>query len=491
MVNNSQFSSNNTRGMNIMNLRFWGGWFLAVACVCIFLTMGCGNGALGVKDSVVVGRVLDRSNRQPIQNVTVRMVSKESVGSGDLTQGYNFLSTKTDADGFFSFEKVNPDNVIFGFDAAGYASVVYPSSSDDEDGGESVDVESVSIKSGETVDIADILMTKISTTLPSTIKVKLEFVDSSTKERVDENESFVVTFDGVSHTMKAKAWRETGVENIISAETIAVTARNDSEPVLYESNSLTLNGTHDVYEVIELKPVTYSLSVEFANVPEYIKNTTLSHDMCFIVEDSSSVPAKFVASYSVNVEESAFLKIPAIKNPQRIRIKMRGYSDDPENADTPIVNLNFDSGNKGNYRIIVDFNADYDRSLASSDGIVGMNNIAIKRNVLLRFSGLKPHYKALALETNIPGSPDYPIWAAPGDGRANADGIIEATLQNVPCGYDFTYAVTICNTASNTTFIYQPEKAVNISMPTADEISTSKKFAISANLAKAAADAEK
>ena len=63
-----------------MNLKFWGGWFLAIACVCIFLTMGCENGSLGVKYATVYGRLVNKDNiAMGVPNATVRMLSKETV----------------------------------------------------------------------------------------------------------------------------------------------------------------------------------------------------------------------------------------------------------------------------------------------------------------------------------------------------------------------------------------------------------------------------
>ena len=122
MNNNTQNSSNITGGLKTMNLRFWGGWFLAIACVCIFLTMGCESGSLGVKYATVYGRLVNKDNVSlGVPNATVRMVSKETIsGGGELEQGYNFLATVTDAEGYFVFEKVHPDNVIFEFSAPGY-----------------------------------------------------------------------------------------------------------------------------------------------------------------------------------------------------------------------------------------------------------------------------------------------------------------------------------------------------------------------------------
>ena len=141
MNNHTNNSSTLTRGLKFMNLKFWGGWFLAIACVCIFLTMGCESGNLGVKYSTVYGRLVNKDTvNMGVPNATVRMMSKEAVsGGGELDQGYNFLATVTDANGYFIFEKVHPDNVVFEFSAPGYRKLIFPSTSEstEEDGSSS------------------------------------------------------------------------------------------------------------------------------------------------------------------------------------------------------------------------------------------------------------------------------------------------------------------------------------------------------------------
>ena len=128
----------------------------------------------------------------------------------------------------------------------------------------------------------------ISETLPAEIKVKLELIDANTKKRVDDNERFAVTFDGVSYTddkaRPARWWRETGVD-ILGANQISVALRHDSEPVLYSPASMTVSGNSDQYLSIEVKPVTYDLAFQFLNVPQYLLSSTKNVPiLSFLVE---------------------------------------------------------------------------------------------------------------------------------------------------------------------------------------------------------------
>lgn len=468
MVNNSLNSSNKTRGINIMNLRFWGGWFLTIACVCIFLTMGCGEGVLGVKSAVVTGRVLDKSNRQPVENVTVRMVSKESVGSGELPQGYNFLNTKTDAQGYFLFEKVNPDNVVLAFEAAGYKQIIFPSSeSDSEEDGEAIDIESVSIRSGGMVDLAEILMEKVSVTLPSKVNVKLEFVDASTNERVDDNQYFTVSFDGNSCTQKAKSWRESGYD-VVAANEIKVSVRNESEPVLYETCTLDIVGSSDVYEKVSLTPVTYTLVFQFQNIPAYITNSSKTPEMYLMVEDTSdaTVPAKHVAAHRVaDFSKLATIEVPAVKNPQQVRIRMVGYEDE-------IVNLSgaLGPGERATYRIDVDFDSDV--AFSSSGGVVGLKDNVRKKDVVFCLLGLTNVHRA-KIYINLPSKVIQ--WARPvsgspdSGGLADDEGSIRGTFKEVPTGFDLTYTCQIRNPSTGNVYVIESVKPVYIEEPTADD----------------------
>lgn len=482
MTKNIQNSSKFTRGINIMNLRFWGGWFLAIACICIFLTMGCENGSLGVKPAVVMGRVVNKDNvSMGVANATVRMLSKEKVGSGDLTQGYNFLSTITDGDGYFVFEKVSPDNVIFEFTAPGYKSATYPAKSGqtEEDGStsESADIDSVTVGNGATVDLRNVSMEKISKTIPAAIDVKIEFIDSTTKERIRDNEFISVSFDGVSYTKKAKAWRETGIEGILGADTINVTVRNESEPVLYQSKATQIVGTSNVYEIIELDPVTYSLSFQFQNVPDYIRKSGEAAIIKILIEDVSdptSPPKNISINEVTNFDELSVIEVAAVRNPQHVRLRMYGYEDEVLDLTAAL-----EEGKKGAYRIDINFDkedgvsGDTPIDFAACNGVLGMKDNAIRKNVKLNMIGLSYGDKAL-VNINLPYESitwaELAVSTNPEDGcYANGDGAIYGTFNRVPTGYDMSYQIRVHTVASGSYIVTSDANgAVNIPVPSSD-----------------------
>ena len=480
MNNDIQNSSKITRGLNIMNLKFWGGWFLAIACVCIFLTMGCESGSLGVKYATVYGRLVNKDNvSMGVPNATVRMVSKETVsGGGELEQGYNFLATVTDANGYFIFEKVQPDNVIFEFSAPGYRKMVFPATSetteDDGSSSESADIESVTVANGATVDLANILMEKVSVTLPSEISVKLELIDSTTKKKVDDNEYFTVSFDGVAYTKKAKAWRESGVEGVIGAAEITVNVRNESEPVLYNSTTTTISGTSDQYVSVEVTPVTYSLTFQFLGVPSYILSSkTNTPILTLLVEDASTTPAQSIDIVDVkDFAQLAHLDVQAVRNPQHVRLRMNGYRDE-------VINLTNDllAGEKGSYRIDVDFQMEDGHSgddpvtCAELGGKIGMLDNVIRSDIKVNMIGLAPNDKASIVTNFVPESITWSQSYVNSNnetiGLANAEGAITATLKNSPTYFDMTYYISVFpdNPASSSYIITSGDNIVPIGVP--------------------------
>lgn len=487
MNNNSQISSNLTRRLKSMNLRFWGGWFLAIACVCIFLTMGCESGSLGVKEATVSGRVVNKDNvAQGVPNVTVRMVSKEAVSSGgDLEQGYNFRSTVTDADGYFIFEKVHPDNVVFEFTAPSYKKVVFPATSDTEEAdgttSEKLDIDSVAISNGAYVDLMNVFMEKISITLPDNVTVKLDIVDSITKERVKDSEKFSVSFDGVENDdpMTPSAWFARGME-VKSSNQILMSVRNEENggKTLYEPTSMTISGVSNQIITVEVKPVTYNLAFQFLNVPQYIlssKNTTPVLSLLVEYYNDNQGPAQSISVTPVtDFGQLAVLEVPAVRNPQQIRLRMQGYYDE-------VISLNAElsEGIKGIYRIDVDFDyedghyavGENDNPITGSElrGRVGMKDNVKRTDIVVNMIGLAPGEKASIVTNFIPENGIQ--WSLPNDnnirGVANELGQTTATLQGCPTYFDMTYTISVFPTsnASSSYIISSGDKTIPISVP--------------------------
>ena len=483
MNNNSNNSSSITRGLKFMNLKFWGGWFLAIACVCIFLTMGCESGSLGVKYATVYGRLVNKDNiAMGVPNATVRMISKEAVsGGGDLEQGYNFLATVTDANGYFIFEKVHPDNVIFEFTAPGYRKMVFPatdSNTEEEDGssGESADIESVTIANGAAVDLANILMTKVSVTLPSEINVTLDLVDSSTKKSIakdNPNLLFKVYFDGKQKTMKAIDWKSVGC-NITGANEISVSIINDDATVLYNPVSTTISGTSDQCVNIEVTPVTYSLDFQFLNVPSYILSSEKNKPIVkLLVEDSSTTPPQSIDIKDVDeFGQLAHLDIQAVRNPQHVRIRMNGYRDEVVNLTNDLI-----AGEKGSYRLDIDFQLDDGHSgdepvtAAELNGRVGMLDNVIKSDIRVNMIGLAPNDKASIVTNFVPETITWSQSFVTANnetiGLADAQGAITAILKNSPSYFDMTYSISVFpdNPASSSYIINSGNNSVAIGVP--------------------------
>ena len=473
-----------------MNLRFWGGWFLAIACVCIFLTMGCESGSLGVKEATVSGRVVNKDNvAMGVPNVTVRMVSKEAVsGGGELEQGYNFRSTVTDADGYFLFEKVQPDNVIFEFTAPGYKKVVFPATSDTEEAdgttSEKLDIDSVTISNGAHIDLMNVFMEKVSIALPANINVRLEFIDAYTKKPIEneEREKFIVSFDGSADISKtAQSWKTRG-QDIIGASQIAMSIRHDADTVLYQPTTMTFSGASNQYITVEVKPVTYDLTFQFLNVPQYILTSkTNAPVLSLLVEkyDEQNGPAECISVTPVtDFSQLAVLEVPAIRKPQQIRLRMHGYYDE-------VISLSAADGidEKGTYRIDVDFAlADGHREDGTHQGddpitgrefrgVVGMLDNKIPAMIVVNMIGLAERDRANIVPNFKPERVEWTYGTMNDMGLANSQGQIQAKMYGCPTYFDMSYTITVFpdNPASSSYLITSGDKPVSIPVPEKDE----------------------
>lgn len=443
-----------------MSLRFWGGWFLAIAGISILLTMGCEKGALGVKPATVVGRVVDKDNPSvPVMNATVRMISKEAVGTAELLQGNNFLSAVTGTDGSFIFEHVQPDNVVFEYSAPGYSSMIYPaptSSSDDADAGATAEIEFVSIRSGAMVDLRMLTLQKISNPLPATVKVKVDLVDKTTLQPIDKNRyneslRFTITFNGKPYTMTAQKWREDGVVDVAAANTIKASIRNEvvgGSAVYKAVDEVTLDGSGDVFKRIELDPVTYDLSLRCLNVPDYIVGSGAAVNLFAEIPATTSKPAQIVKSALMQpFGELYVLNLPGIALPVDLRIQIRGYEDEV----VKITDNNLTEGAQGNYRLDIDFLGDNGTRESEYDPAqtVGLYDNMKRRDVALSVSGLidgnsinaiisLPHiglpvYSSAGVETNVCYQGE-PVWAI---------------FSDVAVGYNMSYTVNVTTATSS------------------------------------------
>ena len=362
-----------------MQLRFWGGWFLAIAGLAIMLSMGCEKGALGVKPAMVSGRIVKADNDSVgIDGATVRIMSQEAQGTSELKMGKNFLTTTTDANGYFVFENVVPDNILVEF-SKGANKGTYPSSTttaetDTGDTAESAKLEAVYVKSGAVVNLGSLPLAQTEGSLPSNVNLKLDLVNKTTLERItDPNQKFVVTVNGVpladtsANTSLTADQLRTGIERS-SEQTLSIVVRHDSNTILYQTTmplSVSVSG-EEIYERIELTPVSYNLLLRCVNVPDYI---TIAGTHVNVYAETPSVggkPPQVLATHTIENPGDAgtlpaLVKIPALSMPVDLRIQVRGYKDEV----VSITSSSLVEGDQGNYRLDVDFL--YDNS--GSDGL--------------------------------------------------------------------------------------------------------------------------
>ncbi|PKL48380.1 MAG: hypothetical protein CVV42_09665 [Candidatus Riflebacteria bacterium HGW-Riflebacteria-2] len=388
-----------------MQLRFWGGWFLAIAGLVIMLSMGCEKGALGVKPAMITGRIVRADNDTVgIAFATVRVMSKEALGTSELKQGKNFLSTVTDADGYFVFENVIPDNVLVeyqkGQNKATYPSTTTSSQTDDGTTAESAKLEAVFVKSGDIINLGSLPLTEVTKSLPPTALIKLDLYSTynnvaQSAVKVQDLEEFYVTINGeplqdaLGNTKLTAAALRAGIERE-SAEELEIAVRHADDPPLYTPmvmESVELLGS-EYYGKIVLSPVTYKLQLRWVNAPDYLDGASAN-----IIVETNAAPAHVLTTTSLVVANDALpniVQVSAINLPVSLRIQMLGYEDEVIRIDSSLTAF---GGSEGNYRIDVDFTDDnaktefvYNPNVAA-DSKAGMYDNIISRDVVFQISG--------------------------------------------------------------------------------------------------------
>lgn len=384
-----QSNSSQTGGFKVMNLRFWGSWFILIALFSVALTMGCEKGNLGVKPATIIGKLVDADDpRIPIEGGLIRMLGKEAVGTSELQQANTFASVLSDANGDFIFENVVPDNVIFQMSAPGYIPTSYPETvksettegTDDGDSSTSTsgteEIESVSIRSGAMVNLHQIKMKKSSVVARGKANVKLDFVDSTTKQSVRNNLYFMVSFKGVTYEMDADDWRTIGADIDASDGVDLIVMNTDKVYSTYKSATAgeQFSFLGDAYHRIDLTPISFEFCVRTVNVPDHISGATAEErpNLNIFAEIAGTVPAQIIASSSIDVphEYSAtYFTVPLSNaaNGLRIRAQVRGYNDIIANIPAD----KFEAGAGGVYRLDIDFIKNGNIDPNSSDWVQG------------------------------------------------------------------------------------------------------------------------
>lgn len=357
-----------------MNIRFWSSWFIILAFFTVALTMGCEKGSLGVKPATVVGRLVDASDPTiPIANGIIRMIGKEAVGTSDLQQVNTFASVFSDKDGYFIFENVTPDNVIFQISAQGYLSTSYPenvSSTVEESGddsmdsststGSSDDIDSIAVRSGTMVDLRLIKMKKSSTSVKSRVNIKLDLVDKATREAVADDLYFMVSANNQTYSMSASEWRDVGADMDSANNVELIVMNTDRIYSVYNSSKEDGNFkfSSDLYQRIELEPLSFEFFVRALNVPDHLLTAVKNGEtkLNVFAEIADTRPAQIIDAQTIDLpieSASTFFNIP-LSNAQKgvkIRAQIRGYEDIVATIDAN----HFLLGREGAYRLDIDF----------------------------------------------------------------------------------------------------------------------------------------
>lgn len=455
-----------------MNMKFWGGWFFAIAAISIILTMGCEKGALGVKPALVTGKIVDDDSGNGIANATVRMISKEKYGTGEVQQGNNYATTITNGAGNFVFENVVPDNVVFEYFANNYNQAVFPmkTAKTDSQGNEAeiTDVDSVFVKSGSVTNIGDLKLKTLATSpLAATIKVKLDLRDSVSKEEIPTTIDFEISLNGlVISGLNTMSWRTIGQE-IPSTRSLKVVIRDVSTKMLYLAKTVNIPVEGDVVEIIELSPVTYNIHLRAVNVPDYIRGGVVN----IFAERApiGGMPPKVLARQTINdlgtltgPNLPALIEVPGLQEPVDVRIQVRGYEDEVLKIDPN----NLPAGSQGNYRIDIDFLADNGAYFVNYDPDVPANRIAAlfdnmkRRSIALAVSG-----EDLKADNTVMGFINLPFDRSIStiSDSTTADGQTASLLfADVAVGYDLYYTVSVAGNASGS-FNVANEKGIMIS----------------------------
>lgn len=460
-----------------MQFRFWGGWFLAMAGLVIMLSMGCEKGALGVKPAMVTGRIVKSDNDSVgINGATVRIMSQEAVGTAELKQGNNFLTTVTDADGYFVFDNVVPDNILIEY-SKGSSKGTYPSgqtSTTDEETGEtseSAELEAIFVKSGSVVNLGALPLSMAEGALPSNVTLKLDLVNKTTLERItDPAQKFIVTVNGEpledasGNTSLTADQLRVGIERS-SEQTLNIVVRHDSDTILYQTTqamTVSVSG-EEIYERIELTPVSYNLLLRCINVPDYV--TIAGTHVNVYAENNptgSSKPPQVLATHTIDNpgdpgELPALINIPALSMPVDLRIQVRGYEDEVFKIDT----ANLPEGTQGSYRIDVDFLADNATTNSTyhptTNSVAGIFDNMMRRDVVLIVAGddlYTGNYVSalISLPRNGVSYESYPNDGSPGPiitgQSAPNNSPVEVNFDDVAVGYDMYYTVTVSGGAS-------------------------------------------
>lgn len=321
-----------------MNWRYVLVTLISLACV-LLIVAGCEKGALGVKKSLIIGRIVDAdSPTTPVPGVNVSLYSRNpSAGNSEVAIG-QYFSTITDSNGKFVFENVGPDQMVLEATKNGYEDLVYPSAS--------ASVNVIYVGSDKVIDLGDLKMKKIGSLLNrETITVKGKILDELSKEELADNVILSFYFDGQKYQNKDITYAE-------FKSGLTIPAKNgDYELVIIAQNYSTYKNTDDPDNRVDgrvdnvlnivLKPISYDVMVIFKNKPYYINNQVIELENGSFVNKNRDDKCKvmIIGKQDINGERKILasatsvdlnpyepsVKLEKISLPAELRIFLSGY----------------------------------------------------------------------------------------------------------------------------------------------------------------------
>ncbi len=310
-----------------MNMRRWNGWLLAILGITITLALGCEKGALGVKGSLVTGRLVDAdSPAVPVVGARVTIYSQQPpTGLAELAVG-QFFTTVTNAEGRFVFEGVGPDKMILEATAMGYEDFRYPSAS--------APIQNFYVENNSHQDLGVLQMRKIANPLNrTTIMVKGQILDGKSKDELPATATLSIYFDGQKFQDRDITYAEFKAGLTIPAKNgdyeLTILTPNYAPYKNTDDPANPVNGRVDNVLNIVLTPITYDVRVLFTNKPYYINNRVveLGTNGQFNTGNKDKCQVMILSKYLVNGEKKVLASATAVDlDPYEPQVVLSGIS---------------------------------------------------------------------------------------------------------------------------------------------------------------------
>jgi hypothetical protein len=298
-----------------------GRWLLLIvlALASIVFT-GCEKGSLGVKGGTAIGTVINVSaNDKPIPEVLVR-----------ATHHDQSLTTYTSGDGTYTFNDMQQGDWTFSVEKSGYVLAADTSASDTA----AINAAEVKVNNGETVIVPTIRMDMLIDSIKGTLKgYPVDMMTGRPLRNFNVNVLDPYIYRKSKKFEIADDFKNTGFTGLSGGRSMKFSITCDN---YYEQNLTTVDGDDNItigitptnLGVIQMRPMTLSVSGTMRNLPGYILDST-DQDILVWAEAAGRV----VASYTDTQTQNAFKgsinytleNIPITAGSVAVKCKIRGY----------------------------------------------------------------------------------------------------------------------------------------------------------------------